>query len=1261
MKKIYKRILSAFLAAALMAGASPISFAADGAQFEVKPYLLAPKTDGMTIAWEADTATEATIAIGTEETQLDSAVSVPADADAPLFNGEQMQFYSYEATGLQPDTQYYYEVKLGEDVSCKGSFRTLPEDPDEVKLMFVTDTHKFETAEQFDRFVYSFNPDVIIHTGDIPEGTGTQKEQFSYWFDSGDFIQNYPVVYCPGNHDYGEFYDEYFGKLQAKAYSSSENGDNYSFDIGNVHIIMMDSNPWGLMQMNIETAGGTIGADLQATIDSALSWLEQDLQSADAQNAAFRIIGMHHPYGDSFTKRYIPDLIEKYNVDLFLGGHSHSYSMNVSANPAVGAGTVYINGQDARSSSASGDWGTIVIADGLLTFTNYGAGLANQQYVLATEKQQLAFSDISIEPAEILSNGSVNITATVTNEGKGLAAAALPVYDNGTLRYVYALASKAGGSTSTVLLQAGESKTLYGTLSLSELGEHTLQLADYTASVNVSFREASYEVSNLRVKLGDAEISDVESDRLHLKADITNIGNEGGIATAEFTIDDEVMASQQYQVGAGETATAEFSYDFDKAGTYTVAIRVGEAVVSKKVTIEGSIQGMPVVYDKSGNGNDAYIHGTPTLSQDDDGNTALVLNEGVTAGSMAGGKDYIEVPDDGSIRIESGVTGMVWAKWLHAPSNATFDHYPLLVKGPSISQGVNYQYRMAIRKTGKLTYGIGFDNENGEFFWNDDDAEAYGAKTGEWVVYSGAFDRETGGVSYEDSTVSGRIDPPDYEAEITNWEGSPLLVGVSHFYTLRPNRNRGAYNTTLSAEVSQIRYYDASVGQEEIEGLVDDPSAEGASGDHLLVWLDFNDIDQQGSHTTEWRAVNDVQALQYTAEIGGNAAIQATVQVSNDQSTIVDEKTITLADGTNTVDLSDLADGAYVRIVTAFTSDLNETESFVPVLREYVIATADGEQRWNTAASFKEGMFEGAAAHQSEDFYAIGVSDFDDYSGMASEPYEPGSSGGSSSGSSSGGSVYGQPSASVSGAGGKVAAGNDGTVAITPDDGYRIAKITVNGKEVAIPENGKLTGLSKTDRVVVTFEKIAVTLPFADVADDAWYADAVQYVYENGMMNGTSATMFQPDATTTRGMIVTMLYRLEGEPSADASAFTDVAADAWYADAVGWAAANGVVNGVSETAFAPDDPITREQMAAILYRYAAWKDYDVSASQDLSVYSDASQISAYAQMAMQWTNAEGLITGNTATTLNPQGEATRAEVATILMRFCESIGNGAAA
>ena len=281
------------------------------------------------------------------------------------------------------------------------------------------------------------------------------------------------------------------------------------------------------------------------------------------------------------------------------------------------------------------------------------------------------------------------------------------------------------------------------------------------------------------------------------------------------------------------------------------------------------------------------------------------------------------------------------------------------------------------------------------------------------------------------------------------------------------------------------------------------------------------------------------------------------------------------------------------------------------------------------------------------------------------DPDVPGGSGGLSSGGGGGSSMSsGRPVVEVAGEGGTATAGNDGTVTITPDEGYKIGKITVNGEEVAIPADGKLSGLDKNVKVVVTFEKIeevpAIIGSFKDVLADAWYAEAVQYALDNGIMNGTGATTFAPNESTTRAMIVTMLYRLEGEPDIDGESlgypFADVDANAYYGDPVYWARLHGIVNGVSGTSYAPDDAITREQLAAILYRYTQYKGYDTSVGDmSLAGYTDADQISAYAAAAMQWANGNGLITGRTDTTLVPQGTATRAEVATILMRFCTDV------
>ena len=172
---------------------------------------------------------------------------------------------------------------------------------------------------------------------------------------------------------------------------------------------------------------------------------------------------------------------------------------------------------------------------------------------------------------------------------------------------------------------------------------------------------------------------------------------------------------------------------------------------------------------------------------------------------------------------------------------------------------------------------------------------------------------------------------------------------------------------------------------------------------------------------------------------------------------------------------------------------------------------------------------------------------------------------------------------------------------------------------------------------------------FIDIAPDAWYKDAVQYAYDNGLMTGVSATEFAPEATTTRAMIVSILARLENVTTAQAAGFADVDDNDWYATAVNWAANVGVVNGYEDNTFQPNTAITREQLAAILMNYAAYKGEDVSNRADLTSYTD--QPSTWAEEAMQWAVAEKLISGVTADTLQPQGAATRAQVAAILQRF----------
>jgi len=178
---------------------------------------------------------------------------------------------------------------------------------------------------------------------------------------------------------------------------------------------------------------------------------------------------------------------------------------------------------------------------------------------------------------------------------------------------------------------------------------------------------------------------------------------------------------------------------------------------------------------------------------------------------------------------------------------------------------------------------------------------------------------------------------------------------------------------------------------------------------------------------------------------------------------------------------------------------------------------------------------------------------------------------------------------------------------------------------------------------------------YGDVAAGEWYAGAVEYVTGNGLMNGVGSGMFDPEGKTTRGQLVTILHRLEGKPvPAGGASFQDVKPSDYFSDAVRWAAANSIVNGVGDNLFAPESPITRAQMAAILYRYAGYKGYDTSRAVSLAKFMDYNKIERYAMEALRWANSSGLVNGTGADTLDPNGNATRAQAAAMLMRFCEN-------
>ncbi len=957
------------------------------------PYLLAPTTTGMTVTWETNFPIGAIVWYGTMG-QLDTKLVVDCERGTPWKDSpEGICMYRAVLTNLKSDTVYAYKVVLESGEIKEGTFKTLSDNPEEIRIFTLSDSHLFKISQGFTDAVLQQRPDFIIHSGDISLATGYQKDEYTTnWFNEGaPFLKEVPAIYAFGNHDISPFYDDFFMGVQKNVYHTDKTGHNISFNYGNTHIVFLDSNPWGLFEMNAVNSGLPVDEVTSNKIDVTLKWLNDDLESAEAQDATWRILVLHHPYTDDFTNKHIVTIAENYNVNLVIAGHLHYYIKNVSVNPKIGSKTVYITQGSAQEYGAGIDYGKederilpdfpeviatghanygcITINKDTLSFKNYGfqkdvvGSKLVDEVILVKEETQIAVSEIVIKADG--ATGIVTIEGSVKNEGRGLAVATLSILDNGK-EFVQNLFG-VKGKERVVALNPGEVRKIRTEYTILEPGRHTIKVGNNTQLLDVVPPEPII-FENMRTKVGQGKASNV----IFVTVEITNNTDVSTLIDVDLYIDNRIVLTQKVELQSYEKKSVDFTYQATKGGTYKVAIG---NLNYKEVTVEGTLKGTPIIKDLSGNGNHAFLRGAPRLITDSDRVALSLDNDG----------DYIEIPDSENLHVKDGYTGIVWANLNRLATEEEMGHNPLMLKGISTGWGATYLLRMCVERSGKIKWGTCYGIT--EYSW-----QGGKASVGDWVQYTSTFDRKTGGASYCNEEKVAEITGIKVDEPLRNWEGLPLFVGYSYIGHIIKEIDRPKYFTHLSAQISQVRYYKTKLSQDENKYIYEHPNEIGPNSKDLAVWLNFQDIETKGMHKTEWRRpavfhpsyktekrLWEFKTLTTSTTIPGRACLKATVHISDDGETVKDSIEIELMDGKQNFDISMLQKAQFIRIVTEFNSSITGEGTYTPELHEYKIGAISNQiitqLTWSTRVDWEKGEFDGAIGFEPLDRTKV----FDEY------------------------------------------------------------------------------------------------------------------------------------------------------------------------------------------------------------------------------------------------------------------------------------------
>ena len=942
------------------------------------PYLLSPTAHEITIAWELREEEAAVLHYGTE-TLSQIAVVRRQRLSVSKEGGEECFLCHARLTGMAADTEYRYSICVGTRLLVTASFRTLHEEPEQLHLLTISDTQIFRPHEAFTAMAKEERPDFILHGGDISFGTGYQHEQYEEnWFQRiPAVLASTPVFYARGNHDDGPFFETLFLRPQAKYLNAAPDGHSFSMDYGIAHIVMVDSTPWGLFEMNAENAGCTLDAENRQRIQETLAWVESDLMSAAAQAAQWRILMMHHPYTDVFNNRHIVPLAEKCRVDLVVGGHLHRYVKAVSVNPEIGARTVYVM-QGSLQNPAEGcdkglperrlleefpevvamgrnNYGILDISADALDYRFYGFRPDGTRILVDTVRMehgepQLAFENIHLRRLD--NNGHIEIQADVSNVGTVLAAVVMKLSDNGCKKKLNLFGEPR--QSRVVLLEPGEGSSgrTRAVASMRVPGVHRIECGGVQEEIFV-FEPKELSFSHMHI----APLQADKADCIYATIEAVNNLDREIYTTVPLYVDQRIAATQSSFFRARERRLLSFCHAFRRGGTYQVSIA---DQLPEEICVEGSIRVIPRVLDKSGSGHYALLQGSPKVVEIDGQREVYLESYG----------DYIEIPPSPGLVAPQGFTGIVRAAVDRLANEDEMGHNPLMMRGISVGWGAAYTLRMVVDRSGNLKWGTCYDVT--EYQW-----QGGAARVGAWADYAISFDKRRGGTSYCDGQAVAHVPGIPAKAEIRQWENQPIFIGYSHIGHVIPELGKPKYFTHLPGRIGGVRFYRKGLTGEAVRAVLAAPEEAGADRGQLAVWLDFRHILTVGTHTTEWRhpAIYDpafkaqkkywrFRQLRAKTKLPPQATLRANVEVSDDKISVKAHMKIVLKDGTNYIELSQLPEAQYLRIVTDFSATVGEQGTFVPVLYEYQI-TAENEvdfadMLWATRPDWERGTFSGA-------------------------------------------------------------------------------------------------------------------------------------------------------------------------------------------------------------------------------------------------------------------------------------------------------------